>query len=73
MGSTLSSYQSGMYWTDPYDYSTSGPSLENQTFKIRGQKYTLSERLGGGAFGSVWSAVSSDGNFKFSTMLHICV
>jgi hypothetical protein len=50
-----------VHFIDWYDYSASGQSLINQTFKIHGQKYTLLERLGGGGFGSVWSAVCPDG------------
>jgi len=38
-------------------------SLKNQKFNIQGQIYTLLDRLGGGAFGSVWSAVSRDGKY----------
>jgi len=36
-------------------------ALHNQTFNIQGQTYTLLRRLGGGAFGSVWSASSPNG------------
>ena len=41
-------------------------SLRHQTFNIKGRRYTLLDRLGGGAFGSVWSAVTPDGNYDFS-------
>jgi hypothetical protein len=58
MGSTLNRYQSNRY-----DYTATGPSLKNRTFKIQGHMYTLIDRLGGGAFGSVWSAVSPDGKY----------
>ncbi|CAF1646541.1 unnamed protein product [Adineta ricciae] len=36
-------------------------SLRNQTFTIKDQSYTLISRLGGGAFGSVWSARTAGG------------
>ncbi|UJR07804.1 hypothetical protein I4U23_012088 [Adineta vaga] len=36
-------------------------SLRNQTFTIQKQSYTLIRRLGGGAFGSVWSAQTPQG------------
>ena len=41
----------------------SGPdlSLRYQTFVIKGRPYTFIEWLGGGAFGSVWSARAADG------------
>lgn len=45
--------------------NNSSLSLKNQRFKVRDQTYTFLKRLGGGAFGSVWSAVSSDGNYSF--------
>ena len=36
-------------------------SLQNQTLFIKDRNYTLRKRLGGGAFGSVWSATTPDG------------
>ena len=35
--------------------------LHNRTFLIKNKPYTLIERLGGGAFGSVWSATTRSG------------
>lgn len=36
-------------------------ALQNRTFMIKKKPYTLIERLGGGAFGSVWSATTASG------------
>lgn len=50
----------GLYrYSSERDQSTK--SLANQTFEIQGQSYTFIKRLGGGGFGSVWSAVTPIG------------
>ncbi len=37
--------------------------LQNQKFRIQGEFYTLSDRRGGGAFGSVWASTTADGKY----------
>jgi hypothetical protein len=42
---------------------TSDSWLQNQTFRIKGDNYTLLDRRGGGTFGSVWASQASNGKF----------
>ncbi len=77
MGGVLNIHQSGkcsleynfhkqniyLHRIDQFRFNVPDRSLKNQTLTIQGQRYTLLDRLGGGAFGSVWSAVSPDGNY----------
>ncbi len=37
--------------------------LPNQTFRIKGQFYTLLNRLGSGKFASVWESTTQNGNY----------
>lgn len=53
MGNTLYTYN--------WERDQTTKSLANQTFKIQGQSYTFIKRLGGGGFGSVWSATTPNG------------
>ncbi|CAF3537327.1 unnamed protein product [Rotaria sp. Silwood1] len=57
MGNVLNLFRSNAMTSDNPDLA-----LRHKTFTIQGTQYTLLDRLGGGAFGSVWSAVTPLGH-----------